>query len=370
MMNDLKYHSDLAIPPGEYLEEVIDSLGMSKEELARRMGRPASKLSPIFKGEKAITAATALQLETVLNVPADLWVGLESEYRMTIARKQQGTEPEQLKREAGLVSSFCYRELATLGVVAGKVSAADKVRELQRFFGVASLLTVTDAHYRYQVAFRCGKQGKNPSSPNATIAWVRLGELKARGITCGPFNKSRLNKTITTIRGMTGIKPAEFQPRLIELLAAAGVALVFCPHLPGTKAHGATFWLGSTKAVVMVSIRGKWADVFWFSLMHELGHVILHGSREVFIEDDCDNDLEREQEADVFAADTLIPPAEYRHLTGKGYVRKEEILPFAQSCGVDAGIVVGRLQYDGMFKHEWGNDLRSRYYWSRKETVI
>ena len=78
-------HSDLAIPPGEYLVEVIDELGMSKDELARRMNRPATKLSPIFKGEKAITPDTALQLEKVVGVPAHIWLGLESEYRRTLA---------------------------------------------------------------------------------------------------------------------------------------------------------------------------------------------------------------------------------------------------------------------------------------------
>ena len=72
-------HSDLAIPPGEYLEEVIGELGMTKDELATRMARPASKLSQIFKGEKAITADTALQLEKVGGVPAQIRQGLEYE---------------------------------------------------------------------------------------------------------------------------------------------------------------------------------------------------------------------------------------------------------------------------------------------------
>ena len=61
-------YSDLPIPPGEYLEEVIEELGISKNELARRMNRPAPKLSAIFKGDKAITPDTALQLEKVVGV--------------------------------------------------------------------------------------------------------------------------------------------------------------------------------------------------------------------------------------------------------------------------------------------------------------
>jgi HTH-type transcriptional regulator/antitoxin HigA len=87
-MTTKTYYSDLAIPPGEYLEEVLHELGMSKSELAKRMGRPAPKLSAIIKGTKAITAETALQLERVLKVPAHIWMGLESEYRLVLARKR------------------------------------------------------------------------------------------------------------------------------------------------------------------------------------------------------------------------------------------------------------------------------------------
>jgi HTH-type transcriptional regulator/antitoxin HigA len=85
------YYSNLAIPPGEFLEEVLHDIGMSKSELARRMGRPAPKLSAIIKGTKAITAETALQLERVLNVPAHIWMGLETEYRLVLARKKLRT---------------------------------------------------------------------------------------------------------------------------------------------------------------------------------------------------------------------------------------------------------------------------------------
>ena len=80
-------HSDLSIPPGEYLEEVLETCDMSKAELARRMGRPATKLNEIYKGRKAITPQTAMRLELVLGLSASFWLGLESEFRLTLARQ-------------------------------------------------------------------------------------------------------------------------------------------------------------------------------------------------------------------------------------------------------------------------------------------
>ena len=74
-------------PLGITSKEVIGEFGMTKDELATRT---ASKLSLIFKGEKAITADTALQLEKVVGVPAHIWLGLESEYRLSLVTAGEG----------------------------------------------------------------------------------------------------------------------------------------------------------------------------------------------------------------------------------------------------------------------------------------
>lgn len=86
MAISLALHSDLAVPPGEYLAEVVDELGMTQADLAARMGRPAQAVNEIMLGKKAITPETALQLEKVTAVPAHIWTGLEDEYRLVLAR--------------------------------------------------------------------------------------------------------------------------------------------------------------------------------------------------------------------------------------------------------------------------------------------
>ena len=87
-------YPDIAIPPGEYLAEEIETRGMSQRELARRMGRPANAINEIMNGKKAITAETALQIEaTMPEIPARFWLNLETDYQLTkaiIKRRQQG----------------------------------------------------------------------------------------------------------------------------------------------------------------------------------------------------------------------------------------------------------------------------------------
>ncbi len=358
-------YSDLPIPPGEYLGEVIKDLGMSKDELAKRMNRPAGKLSAVFKGEKVITPDTALQLEKVVGVPAHIWTGLEAEYRLALARRRSNEEQRRLKEECRLVKRFLYADLAKLGVVDKKTRSIDKVLELHKFFGVASLDTVLNLR-RYQAAFRSGRQKR---SPEAVAAWLRIGELGAQRMRCAPFQKRRLKDSLEAMRAMALQSPEDFQKNIHHLLADCGVALVFCPHLPGTHAHGATFWLGRDKAVVMMTLRYNWADVFWFSLFHELGHILLHDRQAVILEDDDGDSAHKalEEEADRFAADTLIQPGSYKAFLKAGRFFAEDIEGFAKQVGIPPGIVVGRLQKEGHIKPSWHNGLRRRFKWKSGE---
>ncbi|MGH7451284.1 MAG: HigA family addiction module antitoxin [bacterium] len=366
MMIRHEIHSDLPIPPGEYLAEVIAELGMTKDELARRMNRPAAKLSAIFAGDKAITSDTALQLEKVVGVPAHIWTGLEAEYRLTLARLHEAREHQQLQEESELVTKFCYKELAELGLVAKKTKPTEKVSELQRFFGVTSLRNITDLK-RYQAAFRCAPRKR---SPEALAAWLRIGEVKGQKTVCAPFDVNKLEKTLPALRSLTLRAPEQFEPELHKILAGVGVVLVLAPHLSKTYAHGATFWLSRDKAVLMLTLRGSWADIFWFSLFHELGHILLHINKyDVILESEeieTENQA-REREADQFAADTLIPSEAYKNFVEAGSFYRGDIQRFASRLGIDAGIVVGRLQHDGYIQNAWHNQLRTRYEWKRRK---
>src|SRR5680860_716915 len=135
-------HSDLAIPPGEYLVEVIEELGITQAEVARRMGRPIQAINEIALGKKAITSETALQLEKVTGVPAHIWTGLENEYRLVLARNE---DEERLRVDATQVDPETFRAMSKLGWVPASRRANEKARELCRFFGVASLAYVKDA---------------------------------------------------------------------------------------------------------------------------------------------------------------------------------------------------------------------------------
>lgn len=352
--------SDLAVPPGEYLAEVLEELGMSQADLARRMGRPAQAINEIIKGTKALTPETAIQLEQVVGVPAHIWSSLEAEYRLVLAEQ---AEAEQIKEEISLVTAFPFKEMAALQCVAAVRKAEDKVRELRRFFGVASLNQLGRIP-AYAPAFRVASAGRQPSA-YGLAAWLHCGTMQAKKVEVAPFDERRLREALPRLRDLTMAR-ADIVAQIQALLAECGVVFVLFPHFPKTYAHGATFWVErNTKAVVLSSIRGKWTDIFWFSLFHELGHLLLHGDS-VFVEMSDGNGMRapEEAEADAFAGEVLIPSNTYAQFRDEGDYRPAAVLTFAESIGIHPGIVVGRLQHDGLVPQNRLNDIRERYGWA------
>ena len=357
MIETTRIWPDVAIPPGEVLSETIETLGLTQAELARRMGRPPQTVNEIVRGSKEITPDTALQLERVVGVPAHVWTRLDADYRFNKARLE---DLEQLGAEKERAAAFPYKEMSKHGWVPRTRDPLERTSELLKYFGVASLPMVRQfeqAAYRSTRAKEC--------SPEALAAWVRQGERVAQSVAVDPFDAKALRAAVPGLRALTRKPPEEFLPELRERLAAMGVILVLVPHLPKTYAHGATFWIARGRAVVQMSIRYRWDDVFWFSFFHELGHVLKHGKGSVFIERSDGSKTAREAEADAFASDSLIPPRLYERFVSQGALfSRKLVVTFAEWLGVAPSIVVGRLQHEKLLPHSHLNSLRSRFEWA------
>lgn len=346
--------SDLPIPPGELLAESIELAGLTQAELARRMGRPAQAINEIVRGTKEITAETAIQLERVLGVPAHVWLSLEAEYQHTKARRD---DRQRLRAETKWAARFPCRAMRRLGWLKKAGDPVSEVETLLGFFGVSTLQAVAESE---GAAYRVSRS--HPAQPEALAAWLRRGRLEAQRVKTEPFNEQRLRDLLPELRSLTRTRPEVFEPRVKRDLAACGLALVLLPHLPKTRAHGASRWLGPEKVAVQMSLRGRWADIFWFTLFHELGHVLRHGRREVFIEWLDGSQDDREREADAFATETLLPPPAYEaFLRNAPELSAAAAATFADQQGVAPGIVVGRLQHDRKVPRSALNHLRVRY---------
>jgi len=343
------YISDLAIHPGELLEETIEEIGMSQAELANRLGRPTQAINEIIKGKKSITPATAIELEDVLKVPAHIWVGLESEYQMVKAKQE---ELKVMEQETSLLDKFPYLDLSKLGFVEKTRDKMKKVDELRGFFSVANLGRIEHVG-AYQSAFRVTSH-KNITH-ESIASWIQAGRLKADAIDTKPFDKSKLKKLLPKIKKSMLSDITSAIATCKELLASCGVAFVLMPHFKNTGAQGATFWLNNKdKAVLMMSLRGKSSDMFWFSLFHEIGHILLHKKREIFIENGYDTPKlrEQEEEANRFARDLLIPQKDFEVFAANESCKTPiGVKVFAESLNIKTSIVVGRMMHEKLITY-------------------
>ena len=140
----------------------------------------------------------------------------------------------------------------------------------------------------------------------------------------------------------------------------AGVAVVFVRELPGTHVSGATRWLSSDKAMIILSLRHKQNDHFWFSFFHEAGHILHHRKRDIFIDIEGASPYSHEEkEANDFASDFLIPKEKYENfIKTLDKISKESVLKFANKIEIAPGIIVGRLQHEGKLPFTHLNKLK------------
>ncbi|MDD3537834.1 MAG: helix-turn-helix domain-containing protein [Eubacteriales bacterium] len=344
-----KSRHTIAIPPSETIREQLKDRGMTQKEFAIRMGLTEKHVSQLLNGQVELTQNVALRLEAVLGVPASYWNNLEMIYREKLARVEAENE---LEEDAELASRFPYAKMAELQWVCPTRNRNEKALNLREFFEVARLnalgrLCVPGIAYRVT--------GGNDTSDYSLAAWAQKARIDSRDRRSAPVNISKLQESIPKIRKMTILNPAEFSERLVDLLSECGIVLVFLPHIGGSFLHGASFNDGN-RIVMGLTVRGRDADRFWFSLFHELCHIIRG-----HINSPDENDPAREAEADDFAKDILVPSGQYQEFIDHGCFSKESIEAFAKEIGVAPGIVLGRLQKENYIPYNRYNELKVKY---------
>ena len=171
------------------------------------------------------------------------------------------------------------------------------------------------------------------------------------------------------MRSLTTLPPEKFEPRLHSLFRQAGVAFVLVPAIPRAHVSGVARWLSATRPLIQLSLYGKTNDKFWFSLFHEAAHILLHAreKKAVYLDDPNKGhtDAPDEHEANNWSGEFLIPA---RYQERLAFLRnRTDVCAFAEEIGIHPGIVVGRLQHDGLIDPSWMNDLKVSFQFAASE---
>jgi HTH-type transcriptional regulator/antitoxin HigA len=361
--DDAPFNPDWVSPPGDTIQDLLEEKGWTQAEFSRRLGYTEKHVSLLINGKVPLTEEGAVRLQNVLGGSLGFWLAREAQYREHLAARDAMQSYAQM---VDWLDRVPVRDLMNLSAIPKRrIDERSKpalVGELLSFFGVASAAQWETHYASMEGAFR--RSRADQSDIGAISAWLRMGEREAEKFDGPKYSERVFRPALQEIRSFTVLGPEEFLPRLRSLLTEAGVALVLVPAIPRAHVSGVARWLNAHRPLIQMSLYGKTNDRFWFTFFHEAAHILLHASekRSVYLDDPsgATEDSPYEQEANDWARDFLIPQPFAARLRSLGQTRAA-VQAFAREIGIHPGIVVGRLQHEGLLPMTWLNALKARY---------
>lgn len=359
-MSERAFDPDWFSRPGETVDALLARRGLSAAELAGRLGCGREWVRGLLAGMTPIDDGLAHGLaEAVGGTPA-FWLKRQAAYERALSRAADAVPAEQA---GDWLRQIPLRDMVSEGWLPRAEGRGTALATCLAYFGVngPDEWRRRYAEVSYDAAFRTSPSFSSGLGPLS--AWLRQAEIEAGMMACSPWSRAALEVALGPLRALTLLRePAKFLPRLRAICAEAGVAVVVLRAPKGCRASGAARFLSSRRAMVVLSFRHLAEDHFWFTLFHELGHLLLHGAAATFVDADTAATDDREREANDFAAATLVPVAQQEELFRLG-ARKLPVLRFAASIRTSPGIVVGQMQHRGLLGPAHLNFLKRRYTW-------
>lgn len=301
-----EYNPQTVSHPGLGLREKLEELQMSPKEFAVRCNKPVKTISEVLNGKSAITPDMAIQFETVLQIPARFWLKHQYNYDESIARNNH---QKAIASATNWAKLFPYADMAKKGWVPASRKATEKAAHLMEYFGISSHISWDKFYMKSELkaSFRISLAHTN--TPHALSAWLRRGDIQARALEAPDFSAKTLKATLPYLQKLMTEHPEDFFEQAQALCLEAGVKVVYTPCLPKAPINGVARWIdNNTTPLIQLSRRQKRDDFFWFSFFHELGHILLHGKKGIFLEnvEYAGKDAEKEKEADDFAGEWIF----------------------------------------------------------------
>jgi HTH-type transcriptional regulator/antitoxin HigA len=350
-----QYHPQIAFHPGETLAEKLEELGMGPKEFAIRTGKPEKTVIAILKGKSSITPEMAVQFEHVLKIPAHFWLNMQRNYDEFMAREER---QELLAESTAWAKLFPIADMVKKGWLPAKTTLEEKTSELLAFFSISNHSAWEDYYFKQQlkVVFRISLA--HVREPYAISAWLRKGELQAAELPTKTYTEKDFKDALPEIKSIMAKHPDNFFTQLQMLCLEAGVKVVHTPCINKAPINGSTRWLNDTP-LIQLSGRYKRNDSFWFTFFHEAGHILLHGKKDIFLEniDYSDKDKHKEKEADDFAIKWTLSKEEEREILQRSSITEDDIIEFAEKFNTHPAIIIGRLQHEKLVSYALGRQF-------------
>ena len=353
---------DLIIHPGETIAELLENRGMTQAELAARAGVSAAFVSNVIAGKKNISSEFAFALEYVFGVPKTFWMNLQTHYEAELLEYEECQTVSEVEKTVRKALCEVVKHLRHAGKIPDDEPLVDSILSLRRFFAVSSLLNLKQI-----VPNGVFRMANAAVDPYVLGAWIRICQLSESETDSETrLTSDNLDRLIDELKGVMRDINADIQKDIHLVMARYGIDFSIVQNFRGAPVQGYLSRKKSGAYHMSLTIRGSYADIFWFSLFHEIGHIVNGDIGKASSYIDGGTDEEKEGAADRFASEKLLNPAEYETFVGKNDFGIEAIKEFADSQKVMPFIVIGRLQKEKRLDYRYYSDYKIRYKWQEK----
>ncbi len=366
MTDGQEFTPDWFSKPGDSMRALMVRKRVAAQSVADRLEGGMATLRSLLDGSLAIELRHAVTLSASLGGASSFWLRRQANYQEALERAldRAMSDPEE---------SAAWMALQVPGPnPRGRLSEERRREEVRRrlaFFNVGTM-----AAWRARYGYICSEtlfRTTNAfwSDDGAVLMWLRNGELGADLVDTRAWSAGNLHDRLSAIRKLSMVRhPEIFLPKLRTLCAEAGVAVVTKRAPEGCRASGASRMVAHDKAMILLSFRGLSDDRFWFTLFHELAHLILHGAR-TFLDADMEDHDEHERQANEFAARLIVP--EHREGDFKRLPpTRDKVIRFSVAGDVAPGLTVGQMQHRRMIRPNQLDFLKRRWNWEQLRSFV
>lgn len=338
--------------PGYFIREQMELRQWTQEDMAEISGFTVKHINKILTEKQALTLDTARILAEIFNTSAQYWINLDTSYRLWVNYKQKESEIEaELKTR--IYERMPIRDMVKKGWLKPFGSAKELVQQVLKFWNISEL-DFKNLDTQYLPYLTRKSEAYNQFNLYYALAWYRKAQIEAARFKPGTYKKRSLEKLYQGIAEYTRLKNGI--NLFIQDLSDCGVIFFVLPHLQKTYLDGAAFF-HKKNPVIVYTARYNRVDNFWFTIAHEIAHILHHlNDTNQFILDNFKEEhlSHLEKEANELAAEKLCHTEIMNYLDPHlNYLSLSKVEECAETYGVHPSIVIGKLAREN--KISYGN---------------
>jgi HTH-type transcriptional regulator / antitoxin HigA len=331
--------------PGYFIQEQMELRNWTQEDLAAVLGMSEKSINQLLQNKQSITLDSARLLSSAFGQSANYWMNLDTNYRL---HQQVETEKEKaVKIKSPIFEFMPINEMFKKGWLQKTKEVDQLEKQVMDFWGTKSM-DFSKIHEECIPADFKKSEAHAQFSKNAANCWIQMAKNCAKKMDLAKYEKKKLEILFNEMHKYTVKKDgvAEF----LKELNKTGVKFFHLSHLQKTYIDGAAF-LDDKHPVIVYTGRYKRTDNFWFTMAHEIAHVLKHikSKDDCFLDDThskAENIDKKEAEANSLASEKLKHKEIVEFLKDSlNYLTRENITQCSEELQINEGIIIGALAF-------------------------